>query len=91
MNRANVHVQVVGVNPPLHDGRREVDPFGCQRLNQRFRDDATAHVAALRGGVREIPRLADIDVKLATRPAGRIEKEDREEGSRRPAADHCNP
>ena len=75
---ADIHVQDVRVNAPLHHTVRQADPFGRQVLDQRLRDDAAAHVAALRPWLVKRSRLVDIDTNPQVDAGRHVEYEIRE-------------
>ncbi len=50
---ADVHVHHVGLDAPLHDFGREVDPLSSENLHQRLGNDAAAMVAAGGSTARE--------------------------------------
>lgn len=87
-DNAGVHVQNVGVDASLHDGRGQVDSFCGQHLHQRLGYYAAAVVAAGWSTVCEVARFVDINTDVEIDGVSKAEKEVREERPGGSAADH---
>jgi hypothetical protein len=61
---SHVHVEDVGLDPALHDRGRQDESLRGQELDQRFGNDAAAHVAAGGARLRKIARLVDVHKKI---------------------------
>ncbi len=88
---ADVHMQHVGIDTPLDDGARQIDAFGSEVLDKSLRDDAAAHVAAVRCDATEVARLEDIDVDVHPGSLGHLEKEIADKGAGRAGAHDRDP
>ena len=69
---ADVHVQEVGIEPPLNHGRRKVDSFRGQVQQQRLGNDSPAHVAAPRADAKKVARLEQVELEFDLRPLRRL-------------------
>jgi hypothetical protein len=84
---SHIHVEEIGVNPSLHDRGRELDSLHSQGLDQRLRDYAPAHVAALGANLGEVAGLVDVHGEIEAYAPAHLQQEVAEEGACRPATD----
>jgi hypothetical protein len=81
----------VRLDSPLNDFRREIDPFRGEHLDQGFRDDTPAHVAAGGARFREVARLVNVNAEVQVHPPGEGEQEVCGQRSGRSPADDGDP
>jgi hypothetical protein len=90
LDTSHIHVKDIGIDSSLDNSGWQVDPFGGQSLDQGFRDNTPAHVAAGRAWDRKIPGLKNIQLHFQSYPFRHGKKKVAEKGASRTRTDHGN-